>query len=64
MFGAALVFQGVELDNMAKAVTPSLFEAILRGKEVAPVTRFRPTLSPAASLNMFERGIPFQGDSR
>lgn len=61
MFGNALVFQGIELDNMAKAVTPDLLNAILRGVNARPITRFRPTLSPAATLNMFQRGIRFVG---
>ena len=64
MFGNALVFQGIELDNMAKAVTPDLLTAILRGVNAQPITRFRPGLSPASTLDMFERGIRFVGGGR
>lgn len=61
MFGNALVYQGIELDNMARAVTPGLLQAVLRDQPTDPITRFRPELSPAATLDMFRRGIRFVG---
>lgn len=61
MFGNALVYQGIELDNMARAVTPGLLHAVLRKQPAEPITRFRPELTSAATLNMFQRGIRFVG---
>lgn len=61
MFGDALAYQGIELDNMAKMVTPDLFNTVLTGGKVWPVTRFRPSLTKAPSLDLFQRGIRFVG---
>lgn len=67
MFGQAVAYQGIEIDNLARLASPGLLQAILRGEEAEPVMRLRPQLTPAPSLNLLKHGVTFvngpgQGD--
>jgi LacI family transcriptional regulator len=63
MFGEALAFQGIEIDNLARLAGPGLLNAILKGEDHQPIHRFLPELSPAQSLNLLEHGVTFRGVS-
>jgi LacI family transcriptional regulator len=56
LFGDGHVFQGIEIDNLARYVTPALIHALDEIPDAQPIQRFRPSLSPAASLHMKVRG--------
>lgn len=60
MFGEALAFQGIEIDNLARLAGPGLLNAILKGEDHQPVHRFLPELTPAPSLNLLRHGVAFQ----
>lgn len=60
MFGEALAFQGIEIDNLARLAGPGLLKAILRGEDHQPVHRFLPELSAAPSLQLLDHGVAFQ----
>jgi LacI family transcriptional regulator len=55
MFGEAMVFQGIEIENLACYVTPGLIRALAASGPHQRIYRLRPALSSAASLS-----IPFQ----
>ena len=59
MFGNALAYQGIEIDNLARLAVPGLLNAILRGEEVRPVQRHLPKLSPAPTLDLLKNGVSF-----
>ncbi len=50
MFGDALAYQGIEIDNLARFVTPALIRALAKSKEGERIHRFRPDLTQAKSL--------------
>ena len=52
MFGDALAYQAIEIDNLARFVTPALIHAIDRANDVERIHRFRPDLTPAVSLHV------------
>jgi LacI family transcriptional regulator len=57
LFGEALVFQSIEIDNLARFVTPALIHALDRSREERPraveqIHRFRPELTEAKSLRI------------
>jgi len=58
IFGEANVFQGIEIDNLARYVTPGLIRALSNMAPHQHVHRFRPVMSAAQSLE-----IPFRGSS-
>jgi len=61
MFGEALAFQGIEIDNLARLASPGLLNAILEGQETQPIQRFLPELTPAPTLNLLQHGVSFGG---
>lgn len=63
MFGEAVAFQGIEIDNLARLAGPGLLRAILKGEDHQPVHRFLPELSPAPSLNLLQHGVTFSSDT-
>ena len=63
MFGDALAYQGIEIDNLARFVTPALIHALDRNKEAECVQRFRPELTPAKTLHV-KVTVPLRGSSR
>jgi LacI family transcriptional regulator len=62
MFGQAHVFQGIEIDNLARYATPGLIHALDTENEHQFIQRFRPKLEPAASLEMLSHGVILAGD--
>lgn len=57
MFGNALVYHGIELDNLAEEVSPMLTD-MLTGVDPEPeIFRMRPPLTIAPTLNLFDRGV-------
>lgn len=52
IFGEALAFQGIEIDNLALEASPGLLDAILSGGSDERIVRFRPALSPAPSVGL------------
>lgn len=52
MFGDALVYQAIEIDNLARLVTPALIHALDQLGEGERVQRFRPELTPAKTLGI------------
>jgi LacI family transcriptional regulator len=60
MFGEAVAFQGIEIDNLARLAGPGLLNAILKGEDHQPIHRFLPELSLAPSLNLLRHGVTFQ----
>ncbi|AIE84821.1 LacI family DNA-binding transcriptional regulator [Fimbriimonas ginsengisoli] len=63
MFGNALVYQGIEIDSLARLALPELLTAIERGEPAESVHRFLPALSPAPSLDLLQHGVSFSGDA-
>ncbi|HWD39516.1 MAG TPA: LacI family DNA-binding transcriptional regulator [Fimbriimonas sp.] len=56
MFGEALVYQAIEIDNLARFVTPALIHAIDRDPACEHVHRFQPELTQARSLGISVSG--------
>lgn len=56
MFGEALVYQSIEIDNLAHLVTPGLIHALDPTQEGERIYRFRPELTPASSLAIVTSG--------
>lgn len=52
MFGEALVYQAIEIDNLARFVTPALIHALNHNGEGDRIQRFRPELTPAKTLGI------------
>jgi LacI family transcriptional regulator len=52
MFGDALVYQAIEIDNLARFVTPALIHAIDPRTEREQILRFQPELTQGKSLNI------------
>jgi hypothetical protein len=52
MFGEADVFQGIEIDNLARYVTPGLIRALADTGAHQHIHRFQPSLSRAQSLGI------------
>ena len=50
MFGDALAYQSIEIDNLARFVTPALIHALARTKAGEQIHRFRPDLTQAKTL--------------
>lgn len=66
MFGEAVAYQGIEIDNLAKLAGPGLLRAILKGEDHQPIHRFLPQLTPAPSLDLLKHGVmiqPNRGDT-
>lgn len=52
MFGEARVYQGIEVDKLARFVTPALAHAVERSGDGERIHRLRPDLTPATSLGI------------
>jgi len=73
MFGDALVYQGIEIDNLVRYVTPALIQAFAadapaedapEGEPIPPIQRFRPVLEPATTLDILSHGVVFINDGK
>lgn len=58
MFGQAMAYQGIEIDNLARSAAP-LLDAALRETPKSPILRFRPQMSPAPTLGLLNHGVAF-----
>jgi DNA-binding LacI/PurR family transcriptional regulator len=52
MFGDARVYQAIEIDNLARFVTPALIHALDPKRESSQIHRFRPELTQARTLGI------------
>jgi LacI family transcriptional regulator len=52
MFGDAQAYQSIEIDNLARFVTPALIHAIDRNRDCEQIHRFRPELTQANTLGI------------
>jgi len=52
MFGDALAYQSIEIDNLARFVTPALIRALTSANEGEAIHRFRPHLTQAKTLGI------------
>jgi len=52
MFGDARAYQGIEIDNLARFVTPALIHALDPSRESVQIHRFRPELTQAKTLGI------------
>lgn len=52
LFGDALAYQAIEIDNLARFVTPALIQALDRDKDCEKIHRFRPELTQAKTLHI------------
>ncbi len=59
MFGRAVAYQGIELDNLARYGSPHLIDSLLNQNGRAPIIRFLPQLTDAPSLNLLAHGVTF-----
>jgi LacI family transcriptional regulator len=59
MFGQAKVYQGIEIDSLARVAFPELLEAVLQQCDRERVVRFRPALTDAPSLDLLNHGVRF-----
>lgn len=59
MFGEAMVYQGIEVDNLAAMASPELFDHLIEGDHKPQVIRFLPTLTPAPTLDLIHHGVAF-----
>ena len=59
MFGQAKIYEGIEIDSLAKVAFPGLLDAVLRGDEAEQVIRFRPSLTLAPTLDLLRHGVQF-----
>jgi len=57
IFGNAHVYQGIEIDNLARYVTPGLIHSLDQGSEHETIQRFRPSLEAANTLDMLNHGV-------
>lgn len=57
MFGRAMAFQGIEMDQLAKVCCPGLLDSLFSGEVDQPVVRYRPDMSPAVSLDLLSQGL-------
>lgn len=64
MFGDAVAFQGIEIDNLARIAGPSLLDSILRSAPHQPIQRLLPQLTPASSLKLLNHGVTFASPAR
>ncbi len=63
IFGEAMAYQGIEIDNLALEASPGLLDAMLSGGAGERIVRFRPALSPAPSVGLSIVSSP-QGPDR
>jgi len=59
MFGEAVAYQGIEIDNLARLVSPRLLKSIADGQELQPIQRLLPTLTAAPTLDLLRHGVTF-----
>jgi LacI family transcriptional regulator len=64
MFGEAMVYQGIEVDNLALMASPDLLDALVRGEAERSILRFLPPLTPAPTLDLMRNGVSFAGEPR
>jgi hypothetical protein len=55
MFGDAQVYQGIEVDHLARLVTPALIHTTEGNGDSSRINRYRPGLTQAASLDISVR---------
>lgn len=59
MFGQAMAYQGIEIDNLARAACPGLLQALIDGTDTDRIVRFRPEMTSAPSLDLLRHGVAF-----
>lgn len=59
MFGEAVAYQGIEIDNLAVQAAPLLLKSVLLNEPREPIIRIRPPLAPAPSLHLLDHGVTF-----
>jgi LacI family transcriptional regulator, galactose operon repressor len=64
MFGEAHAYQGIEIDNLVRFVTPGLIRALAEKAEAQRIQRFRPVLEPASTLDILSHGVAFTASPR
>ncbi len=52
MFGEALAYQGIEIDNLARLGSPGLLNAVLREDQIDTIARLRPEMTLAPTLGL------------
>ena len=62
MFGEALAYQEIEIDNLARLAGPGILNSLLRGQPANPIQRLLPELRPAPSLNLLKHGVRIGGE--
>ncbi|HEY3781238.1 MAG TPA: LacI family DNA-binding transcriptional regulator [Fimbriimonadaceae bacterium] len=63
MFGNARVYQGIEIDSLARIALPDLLEAVVGESHMDRVLRFRPALTKAPTLDLLKHGVQFVTES-
>jgi LacI family transcriptional regulator len=59
MFGEAMAYQGIEIDNLARCASPSMLNSILTETGGTPIVRFQPQMIPAPTLGLLNHGVAF-----
>ena len=59
MFGRAVAYQGIELDNLARFGSPHLIDSLLNQNGRDPIIRFLPQLTEAPTLRLLDHGVTF-----
>ncbi|MHB8636201.1 MAG: LacI family DNA-binding transcriptional regulator [Fimbriimonadaceae bacterium] len=59
MFGRAVAYQGIELDNLARFGSPHLIDSLLHQNGREPIIRFLPQLTEAPTLRLLKHGVTF-----
>ena len=60
MFGRAVAYQGIELDNLARYGSPHLIDSLLSQNGREPIIRFLPQLTEAPTLRLLNHGVAFR----
>ena len=60
MFGRAVAYQGIELDNLARYGSPHLIDSLLNQNGREPIIRFLPQLTEAPTLSLLNHGVAFR----
>lgn len=64
MFGEAMAYQGIEIDNLARIAAPSLLDHLAGVPSTQRIHRLRPLLTPASSLQLLNHGVTFVSPAR
>ena len=62
VFGEAMAYQGIEIDNLALEASPGLLDSVLEDGGDDRIVRFRPTLTPAPTVGLPLVPVPLGPD--